>query len=98
MRAAAVITTIMFAAAMAALPPVARAQGLGFGAMGGVTLATLHEDDNGETTPFDFRTGLIVGGFVTWPLGSRLALQSEVLFTQAGAKADQGGGTLDAET
>ena len=93
MRAAAVMAAIMCAGSMAAVPAAARAQGLGFGAKGGVTLATLHEDASGETTPFDFRTGVIAGGFVTWPLGSRLALQPEVLFTQAGAKANLGGGS-----
>ena len=93
MRAAAVMATIMCVGTMAAAPAAARAQGLGFGAEGGVTLATLHEDASGETTPFDFRAGVIAGGFVTWPLGSRFALQPEVLFTEAGAKANLGGGS-----
>ena len=92
MRAAAVMAAIICVGSMAAVPPTVRAQGLGFGAEGGVNLATFHEDAGGET-PFDFRTGVIAGGFVTWPLGSRLALQPEVLFAEAGAKATLGGGT-----
>jgi Outer membrane protein beta-barrel domain len=85
---------VMCTVAMVAVASAAGAQGLGFGVKGGVILADLHEDDNGQTTPFDFRTGLVAGGFVTWPLGSRLEIQPEVLFTQKGAKVEQGGGTL----
>lgn len=92
MRAAAAMT--MCAVAMVAMASAPSAQGLGYGVKAGVTLADLHEDDNGETTPFDFRVGPVIGAFVTWPLGSRVELQPEVLFTQKGAKFEQGGATL----
>ena len=96
MRAAAAgigMVATMWAAAVVGVPSQASAQGLGYGVKGGVTLADFHADDGVEATPFDFRVGLIVGGFVTWPLGGRLELQPEVLYTQKGAKADQDGGT-----
>src|SRR5215210_1399455 len=94
MRPAVVMVSMSCAAALIAVASVASAQGLRFGVKAGVTLAELHEDISGETTPFDFRSGLVAGGFVSWPLGSRLELQPEVLFTQKGAKISQGGGTL----
>jgi hypothetical protein len=96
MRSAAAMramVTTTYAVAIVALAPIASAQGLGYGVTGGVTLANLHEDPAGEAPSFDFRVGLVVGGFVTWPLGSRLELQPEVLFTQKGAKLNQSGGT-----
>jgi hypothetical protein len=71
----------------------AGAQGLGYGAEGGLTLAALNETSDADTASFDFRVGFLVGGFVTWPRGGRLELQPEVLFTQKGAKSDQLGGT-----
>ena len=71
----------------------ASAQGLGYGAEGGLTLADLNETSDADTASFDFRVGFLVGGFVTWPLGGRLELQPEALFTQKGAKSDQLGGT-----
>jgi hypothetical protein len=80
-------------ALMLMAPSIARAQGLGYGVKGGVNLGDLHEDTSGETASFDFRPGFVIGGFVTWPLGGRLDLQAEGLFTQKGAKSDQLGGT-----
>jgi len=77
---------------LTALPAVA--QGLTYGVKGGVTLANLSEEAEADTTAFDNRIGFVAGGFVTWPLSGRLALQPEALFTQKGAKIDQGGGTL----
>ena len=37
---------------------------------------------------FKYRIGLIAGGFLTWPLGSHLDVQPEVLFSQQGASLD----------
>jgi Outer membrane protein beta-barrel domain len=92
MRAIAVAAAVLCAAtAMAA--GSASAQGLSYGVKAGVVLADLAVDGSAEPAPFDFRVGLVAGGFVTWPLGSRLALQPEVLFAQKGASFDQGGGT-----
>jgi hypothetical protein len=91
MRAAVVAAGIVCAALASATN--ASAQGLGYGVKGGVTLADLHETSDGDTASFDFRTGFLVGGFVTWPFGGRLEFQPEALFTQKGAKSDQLGGT-----
>jgi len=71
----------------------ASAQGLEYGVKGGVTLADLNETSDTDNASFDLRVGFLVGGFVTWPLGGRLAFQPEALFTQKGAKSDQLGGT-----
>ena len=93
MRVAGAIAGVVLTALFGAALP-AHAQGLTYGVKGGMTLANLSEDDEGDTTTLDSRIGLVAGGFVTWPLGGRLALQPEALFTQKGAKVEQGGGTL----
>jgi Outer membrane protein beta-barrel domain len=90
MRAGAVAAAVLCAAT--ATGP-ASAQGLSYGVKAGVVLADLAVDGSAAPAPFDFRVGLVAGGFITWPLGSRLALQPEVLFAQKGASFDQGGGT-----
>jgi hypothetical protein len=72
-----------FLAGLAASTP-AFAQGSSFGVKGGVNFATL----SAETDPgpdFGYRTGLVAGGFFTWPIASHLDLQPEGLFTQQGA-------------
>ena len=69
------------------LPGVAAAQGLAYGAKGGVTLATVSEDSDVESE-WGYRVGLAAGGYVALPLGSRLAIQAEGLFNQKGARAD----------
>jgi len=93
MRVAGLIAGVALAAVFGVVAPAA-AQGLTYGVKGGVTLATLAEDDDGDAISFDNRIGLVAGGFVNWPLGGRLALQPEALFTQKGAKVEEGGGTL----
>lgn len=74
-----------------------QAQALTYGVKGGITFANLAEEAAGETTTLDNRLGIAAGGFATWPLSGRFALQPEALFTQKGAKAEQGGGTLTQE-
>jgi hypothetical protein len=96
MRVAGVIVGITLATVVGAVAPAA-AQGLTYGVKGGVTLAKLAEEDEGDSVAFDNRIGLVAGGFMTWPLGARLALQPEGLFTQKGAKVEAGGGTLTQE-
>jgi hypothetical protein len=87
-----IVSTVILATVSSARPSAA--QGSHYGVKAGVTLADLQVDDDGETTPSDVRVGLIVGGFATWQLWSRLEFQPEALYTQKGAKFDQGGGTL----
>jgi hypothetical protein len=65
----------------------AAAQGVSWGVKGGVNFATLSAD--GEPKPeFQYRIGLIAGGFFTWPMGSHLDVQPELLFSQQGATLD----------
>jgi len=80
--------------AMSVVATTAGAQGLEYGVKGGVNLSTFHSEIAGESTPYDLLTGFSVGASITWPLGNRLALEPEVLFSQKGAKADAAGGTL----
>ena len=63
------------------------AQGVSWGVKGGVNFATLNVDE--EPTPeFQYRIGVIAGGFFTWPMGSHLDVQPEALFSQQGATLD----------
>jgi hypothetical protein len=85
MRASAFLTCVMLLGAGS----VARAQGLGFGAKGGMNLATLQfeePDPAVESLP-----GLVAGGFVNWPITGRLALQPEGLFSRKGTSFDEEG-------
>jgi hypothetical protein len=77
-------------AAFVLLPGVASAQ-VEIGVKGGVSFADipkyaeLIEDDEGSA---DMRIGLAVGGHLTLTLGGIVGLQTEVLFTQKGLKAE----------
>ena len=75
----------------------ASAQGVSWGVKGGVNFATLSVDE--EPKPeFQYRIGLIAGGFVTWPLGSHLDVQPEALFSQQGTTLDELGATSTIKT
>ena len=59
------------------------AQGtLGFGVKGGLNMAKLNVED--ADTDFDTKFGPIFGGFVTYNLNDKLAIQSELLYTVKG--------------
>ena len=63
------------------------AEGLGFGVKGGFNMAKF----SGEDASFDdmnpkSKLGVTIGGFATYPLGDKLTLRPEVLFTQKGGK------------
>lgn len=65
----------------------ATAQESSWGVKGGVNFATASsEEDPGIA--FDYRIGLVAGGFFTWPIGSHLDLQPEALYSQQGATID----------
>jgi hypothetical protein len=69
--------------------PAAHAQGrsTSWGIKGGVNFATLSLDQ--EISPdFEYRIGLVAGGFFTFPLGEQFDVQPEALFTQRGATLD----------
>lgn len=81
---------------MTGIASAAAAQEMSIGAKGGVAFSTLSFDPSSEIS-YDLRTGLVAGGFVTFPLGSRLAIQPEGLFVQKGAKVDDLGVTATIE-
>jgi hypothetical protein len=59
------------------------------GVKAGVNFANLNFEGEGATVNFDQRTGFVGGLFVVWPASSRLALQTEVLYSQKGAKIEE---------
>lgn len=71
---------------------VAMAQGIGGGVKGGVNFATFSHDSS-QDVDLDRRTGIVAGGFVTWPVRERFSVQLEGLFTQKGAAFNQSGVT-----
>src|SRR3954463_892529 len=73
----------------------ASAQGREYGVKGGVNLSTFNSDADGESVSYDAALpGVAVGGFVIWPVASRLAFAPEVLFSQKGGKTEVAGGKL----
>jgi Outer membrane protein beta-barrel domain len=85
--------------AMAYAKP-ASAQHVGGGFKIGVNWSTLSgavDVDEGVRADKDLRTGLLVGGFVTFNLFPGLSLQPEVLYSQQGVKLTQGGQEATAE-
>jgi hypothetical protein len=67
----------------------ATAQGVSGGITGGVNFATLSFDPNQDEFDFGTRTGMVLGGFVTFPLGQHAAIQPEGLFSQKGASGEE---------
>jgi hypothetical protein len=65
----------------------ARQRDTGWGIKGGVNFATLTLDQD-VGPDFEYRIGLVAGGFFTFPLGERFDVQPEVLYTQRGATLD----------
>jgi hypothetical protein len=78
----------VFVVAFAAGPVTASAQERSYGVKGGVTFATISVDPSPEPS-YGLHPGIAVGGFFTWPIGSRLALQPELLFNQKGTSVDE---------
>jgi hypothetical protein len=76
--------------ALLGVPTVASPQEVGFGVKGGLNLASMHFDPD-PIADFGFRPGLVLGGFVSWPMSSRLAIQPEGLFSQKGANGSDEG-------
>jgi len=58
-----------------------------YGLKGGLNLANLRGDDVKDTSA---RTGIVIGGFLEYPLGQMLSLQGELLYAMKGAKWDLG--------
>lgn len=70
------------------------AQG-GGGVLIGANFATI--EFSGSDENWDRRTGLVGGAFVTLPLSSSFSVQPEVLYSQKGAKAKEGGDEITLE-
>ena len=72
------------------VPSTVAAQGIAYGVKGGINFASVSFDPS-EDTNTGTRIGIAAGGFVALPLGSRLTIQPEGLFSQKGEKADLDG-------
>jgi hypothetical protein len=59
------------------------AQGLGYGFKGGVNMSNFSGSDGDD---WDNRTGIAIGGFLSYPLTNMFYIQPEVLYTMKGAK------------
>jgi hypothetical protein len=79
---------IATAVAFLAGESAAMAQGVTGGVKGGVNFATLSFDPDPDLDT-GVRLGLVVGGFATFPIGARLAVQPEALFSQKGTSIDE---------
>jgi len=76
--------------AILCIPTAAAAQEVGYGVKGGLNLATLSFDPD-PGADFGIRPGVVLGGFVSIPMGPRLTIQPEGLFSQKGANASEEG-------
>ena len=77
---------LLACAAVAFAPGVAAAQAVGFGVKGGVNVSTIAFDPSELEWGMTF--GAVAGGFVALPLGSRVTIQPEGLFSQKGGTVD----------
>jgi len=68
----------------------AAAQGLQFGAKGGINVATQSFDSDTGDVSFDPLIGLVAGGFVIWPIGGRFDVEVEGLYSVRGVSIDAG--------
>jgi hypothetical protein len=89
-RLARPVTVIACALALACAGSAA-AQGMTPGVRGGINLANLNFDVEGEEPSLDQRFGAVAGVFFTLPLISRIELQPEVLYSSKGARLDDDG-------
>jgi hypothetical protein len=96
------VGAILAAVAMFVAANPTYAQGVNVGVKVGVNFADLSIDgfDEDEAELEELlgnKTGFVAGGFVEVPVSPAFSLSPEVLFTQKGAKAEQGGGTFSLE-
>jgi Outer membrane protein beta-barrel domain len=69
------------------VPSAVAAQDISFGVKGGLNLSTTSYDPEPDVG-IGLRPGVVLGGFVNFPLGSRLAIQPEGFFSQKGNKLE----------
>ena len=88
MRVCAIVMGLLVGSASAA---AAQEPAAAIGVKGGVNFANLQFEGEGVDVSFDRRTGFVGGLFVIWPANSRVALQTEALYSQQGAEIEEQG-------
>jgi hypothetical protein len=68
----------------------AQEQPAAVGVKAGMNFSNLNFEGDGETVSLDQRKGFVGGLFVVWPATSRVALQTEALYSQKGAQMEEG--------
>ena len=61
------------------------------GVKAGMNFSNLNFEGDGATVNLDQRKGFVGGLFVVWPATSRVALQTEALYSQKGAQMEEDG-------
>ncbi len=89
--ATAVLAAVLLGAGSAA------AQDVSGGVKGGVNFANIVIDGDAADLNLETRIGLVVGGFVTWPVTPRFDIQPEALVSMKGASFDEFGVEADIE-
>lgn len=89
--ATAVLAAVLLGAGSAA------AQDVTGGVKGGVNFASIVIDGDAADLNLETRVGLVVGGFVTWPVTPRFDIQPEALVSMKGASFDEFGVEADIE-
>jgi opacity protein-like surface antigen len=69
----------------------AQEQPAAVGVKAGMNFANLNFEGDGATVNLDQRKGFVGGLFVVWPATSRVALQTEALYSQKGAQMEEEG-------
>lgn len=90
-----VVTAVLAAVLLGA--GSAAAQDVSGGVKGGVNFANLVIDGDAADLNLETRIGLVVGGFVTWPVTPRFDIQPEALVSWKGASFDEFGVEADIE-
>lgn len=68
------------------------AEGLGYGVKVGMNMANITGDDVEDAK---IKLGMTLGGFASYPLGDKLSVRPELLFTQKGSRYKESEGEVD---
>jgi hypothetical protein len=85
MRTPIVRRTVLTCVLACGCAAIANAQGLEFGAKGGVSVATQMTTPAATGASYGYRAGLLAGGFVTVPLSSWIDVEADGLYASKGA-------------
>jgi hypothetical protein len=92
------IPTLVLCFLLLAGVSAASAQGLSFGAKGGVNFANIAiSPEVDDDVNFNYILGLAAGAFVVWPVTERLDVQPEVLYSRKGVEIGQPPAKVKAE-